>query len=169
MWSRLVAEPRRVAMAKHTRLVERVQKTKLQIKLAKQQVKRLKQWRARSLPIDVQSARSLYQGWLNHLVKSAGLEQRVFDSGSPVSRSGLLVLPFTVRGTGSMAQLTELKGHLLSCPWCLGMRYLLHQKTLFFLLALNQEQTCAAKQFFSSRSDATVKAFQDSLLWIAGA
>jgi hypothetical protein len=116
MWSRLVADPRRVAMEKHTRLAERIRKTKLQIKLAKQQVKRLDQWRACSLPVDVQSARSLYQGWLNHLVKSAGLEQRVFDSGSPVSRTGLLVLPFTVRGTGSMAQLTELLYRFYRAP-----------------------------------------------------
>ncbi len=116
LWTRLVAEPRKVAMAKENQLKERLRKTKLQVKLAKQHVKQLKGWRARSLPVDVQSARSLYQGWLNQLVESAGLEQRVFDSGSPVSQAGLLVLPFTVRGTGSMEQLTQLLYRFYRAP-----------------------------------------------------
>lgn len=116
LWSWLVAEPRRTAMAKHDRLVKQVRKAKLQIKGAQKQVKTLKQWRARSLPTDVQSARTLYQGWLNRLIDSAGLEQRVVDSGAPVKRAGLQVLPFTVRGTGTMEQLTKLLYQFYRAP-----------------------------------------------------
>jgi len=116
LWTRLVAEPGKEAVAKENGLKERIRKTKLQVKLAKQHVKQLREWRARSLPTDVQSARTLYQGWLNQLVESTGLEQRVFDSGSPVSRPGLLVLPFSVRGTGSMEQLTELLYQFYKAP-----------------------------------------------------
>ncbi len=116
LWSRMVAEPGKIAMAKHDRLIKQIRKTKLQIKGAQQQVRRLKQWRARSLPTDVQSARTLYQGWLHRLVDSAGLEQRVVDSGTPVKRAGLQVLPFTVRGTGTMEQLTKLLYQFYRAP-----------------------------------------------------
>jgi len=116
LWSRLVDEPRQTAMKKHEKLVKAVRQTKLKVKMAQQEIRPLQQLRARSLPVDVQSARTLYQGWLHRLVDSAGLEQRMVDSGAPVKRAGLLVLPFTVRGTGTMEQLTKLLYQFYQAP-----------------------------------------------------
>ena len=108
LWTRMVVEPRDAAEAKLERGRESKTKMRLQIKAAQKEVDRLEAWRKRSLPADVQSARTLYQGWLHKLVDGAKLEQRYIDSSSPIGRTGYRVLPFTLRGVGTMDQLTEL-------------------------------------------------------------
>lgn len=63
---------------------------------------------ARSLPSDVEIARSLYQGWLLELVNYVELSAPNVDSGNPLSRRGLFnVISFSVRGRGTLEQLTR--------------------------------------------------------------
>ncbi len=69
----------------------------------------LKNWRARSLPSDPEVARSLYQAWLLKAVDDVGLSDTSIDSGSPATKRGKYQsLAFSVRGRGTLAQLTEL-------------------------------------------------------------
>ncbi len=70
---------------------------------------RLDVWRSHSLPSDVEVARSLYQAWLLELVDHVGLAKPSVDSDRPVSRpGGLRMHAFTVRGRGTLEQLTSL-------------------------------------------------------------
>lgn len=70
--------------------------------------KQLVAWWSQSLPSDGEVARSLYQAWLLELVGHVGLANPNVDPGEPINRSGLYrVLPFTVRGRGTLGQLTK--------------------------------------------------------------
>lgn len=115
-WSRMIVEPRDIAQDKLDRGTKQKNKMKLQIKQAQQKIRRFDAWHKRSLPSDVDSARTQYQGWLVRLVARVGLEQRYVDSGTPSARTGHRILPFTIRGVGTMEQLTELLFEFYKAP-----------------------------------------------------
>jgi hypothetical protein len=71
--------------------------------------KRLKELEHRSLPADLDQARSLYQNWLANSVEKIRLGKAEVTSGPAMPRLGFYNrLPFTVRGTGSLNQVTAL-------------------------------------------------------------
>ena len=71
--------------------------------------KRLKEWEHRSLPADLDQARSLYQNWLANQVEKIRLGKAEVTSGPAMPRLGIYNrLPFTVRGSGSLDQITTL-------------------------------------------------------------
>ncbi len=70
--------------------------------------KRLDVLEARSLPSDVEIARSLYQGWLVELVNFVELSAPNVDSGNPVGRRGVFyTIAYSLRGRGTLEQLTR--------------------------------------------------------------
>ncbi|MCA9262260.1 MAG: hypothetical protein KDA60_00365 [Planctomycetales bacterium] len=72
----------------------------------------LEQFQQRSLPRDLELARSEYQKWLVQLVESAQLSQARVDSTAPVTRrvKGRVLyhaLSFSIRGQAEMTQVTK--------------------------------------------------------------
>jgi Tfp pilus assembly protein PilO len=70
--------------------------------------KDLKAWREQSLPGDAELASSLYQSWLLALAESVKLGEANLDTNKSSQRRGVYqALPFTVRGQGTLDQLTQ--------------------------------------------------------------
>jgi hypothetical protein len=71
--------------------------------------KQLDEWNRRSLPSDLVKARSLYQNWLANTVEKIRLAKAEVTSSPPMPRLGIYNrLPFTVRGQGTLSQVTQL-------------------------------------------------------------
>jgi len=88
-------------------LEEKIEQRQLELSQARQAGKELAIWEARSLPTDIEMARSLYQAWLLELVDHVGLTDRVVDSAESLVRKSLWrPLSFTVRAHGTLEQLT---------------------------------------------------------------
>ncbi len=69
----------------------------------------LAKWESQSLPSDTEAARSLYQAWLVELVEDVRLLNPSVNSSEPSNRKGLYhVISFSVRGRGTLEQLTTL-------------------------------------------------------------
>lgn len=69
---------------------------------------RLKEWQRRSLPSDLELARSLYQNWLVGLVDQASFARARVNSSPVVTKRGVYYrLPFTVSGQGTLEQVTR--------------------------------------------------------------
>jgi preprotein translocase subunit YajC len=69
---------------------------------------RIAEWQKRSLPSEVDVARSVYRSWILEIIKAARLRNATVDSGAPSSRSGLYrSMPFTIRVRGSLAEFTD--------------------------------------------------------------
>ena len=108
LWTHVVTDPREALERRGASLRKQILKAKTDVRLAKKAKQKLKIWQQRSLPKDIQTARTLYQGWLYELMEKVELGQRYVDSDSPITRPGFEVLPFTLRGTGTINQLTKL-------------------------------------------------------------
>jgi len=79
-----------------------------EIDRGKQANARLAEWEQRSLPTDLELARFHYGSWLRSTVSEAGLDDVDVGSQSPRSRGNVYSwLSYTVRGRGSLADLTE--------------------------------------------------------------
>lgn len=71
--------------------------------------KRMEEWNRRSLPSNLDRARSLYQNWLANKVEDLRLAKAEVSSGTAIPRQGIYNrLPFTVRGQGNLSQITQL-------------------------------------------------------------
>jgi hypothetical protein len=71
--------------------------------------KRLKEWEHRSLPADLDQARSLYQNWLANTVERIRLDRAEVTSLPAMPRLNFYNrIPFTVRGQGTLDQITTL-------------------------------------------------------------
>jgi len=91
------------------RLREEIKEREDGLARARKAAKQLAVWRTQSLPSNTEVARSLYQAWLVELVDYVKLGNPSVNSGEPVSRRGLYqTIGFSVRGRGTLQQLTEL-------------------------------------------------------------
>lgn len=71
--------------------------------------KKLQEWQKRSLPSDLELARSLYRNWLAGIVEQTRLGQADVKPGADVPKAGVYtLLPFDVRGEGSLDQIVRL-------------------------------------------------------------
>jgi hypothetical protein len=71
--------------------------------------KRIEEWNKRSLPSNLDRARSLYQNWLANKVEDLRLAKAEVSSGPAIPRQGIYNrLPFMVRGQGNLGQITQL-------------------------------------------------------------
>ena len=69
--------------------------------------KKIELWQKKSLPADLETARSLYRNWSLNVIRQAKLQNATVDSGSPSTRYGLYrAMPFDVKARGTLAQLT---------------------------------------------------------------
>ncbi len=95
--------------ARRDALVAEVEKKKARVARGRRATARMSDWRRRSLPVDREMARSLYQNWLLGLVDKVKLDHARVESGEARSRRDIYWrLSFTIRGRGSLEQLTEL-------------------------------------------------------------
>ena len=65
-------------------------------------------WNRRSLPPDPETARSLYDRWLNEQFKAVGLEGAKYESKMRVRAGAYVYIPVAVRGQATLPQLIEL-------------------------------------------------------------
>ncbi len=75
----------------------------------KRNAQKLMAWREQSLPSDTEVARSLYRAWLLQLVIDyVELDTPSVNPGEPMNRQGRYhAIPFSVRGRGTLDQLTK--------------------------------------------------------------
>ncbi len=94
----------------HSRqLRKRILARKALLKAIRQEKEQLAVWETQSLPADPLLARSLYQAWLVQLLEHVGMDKANVDAGQPTNYRGLYELfSFSVRGQGSLEQLTQL-------------------------------------------------------------
>ena len=104
----LYAQPLRDKQNRQEALSKELHETKVKIKQAEQKIPRLDTIQARSLPYEIELAISGYRGWLFGLFEEVGLRRTSVDSGQPM-RVGKVYdrLTFSVRGSGSLEQVTE--------------------------------------------------------------
>jgi hypothetical protein len=107
--SSLIQQPLEQRRARGRQLQEEIEEHEKTLADGRRAGKMIEQWRDRSLPADIELARSLYRSWLLERIEAAKLQAATVDSGSASSRGGLYrSLPFTVRVQGTLDQLTEL-------------------------------------------------------------
>ncbi|HUY32910.1 MAG TPA: hypothetical protein VMV69_09025 [Pirellulales bacterium] len=71
--------------------------------------KKLQAWRIRSLPSDLELARSLYKNWLAAIVERNELAQADVTLGADAPKPGIYTLiPVTIRGKGRLEQILRL-------------------------------------------------------------
>ena len=66
--------------------------------------KRLAEWEAKSLPSNLDEARTIYRHWLAEMAEQVGLERANVEAGRPTTLTAYSKLPFTVRGQGTLDQ-----------------------------------------------------------------
>jgi len=70
--------------------------------------KKIELWKKKSLPTDIETARSLYRNWLLDVIRKAKLQNATVGSGSPANRYGLYrAMPFDLKARGTLLQLTN--------------------------------------------------------------
>jgi len=84
-----------------------IAKQRKNVSILKDMTQYVPAWEARSLPPNREVARSLYQAWLLELVAHVDFEDRSVNSFEPVRRTHFDVLSFTVKGRGTLQQLTK--------------------------------------------------------------
>lgn len=92
----------------HDDLASELSLKQRQLRTAQQLQAKLDAWEKQSLPADEGVARRLYQNWLLQLAQQSGLDRQQVVSGEIRREQDLFYrLPFTVRGTGSLEELTR--------------------------------------------------------------
>lgn len=109
----LYKEPIRKSENRIAALNTEIQDTRLKVAKAKKATRVLSELQQRSLPYRLEQARSSYQAWLLELGKQSQLTSVNVDSGEPLAYSdrGRVLfqsISFTLRGRGSMKQITQL-------------------------------------------------------------
>ncbi len=100
--------PLEMRRAQTARLNKEIESKQVQMEKLRRSSKELESWKARSLPSNLEVARSLYQAWLLELVGHVGFSNPNVDSNEPINRKDRFhVLVFSLRGRGTLAQLTR--------------------------------------------------------------
>lgn len=107
LFEKLLQTPLQARQDKIERLERDIAKKEQVLQRALAASKKLQAWEEQSLPSDAARARSAYQNWLLELVAGAGFARPHVDSGEIVNKPGVYQkIPFTVRGRGTLEQLT---------------------------------------------------------------
>jgi Tfp pilus assembly protein PilO len=108
LFNRLLQAPLAAKYERVEKLKRDITKKQGQLRRARQASAKLAGWQEQSLPSNQERAASLYQEWLLDLVGKAGLKTPNVDSGAPVVRKGVYsMIPFSIRGRGTIEQLTR--------------------------------------------------------------
>ena len=106
LWTSMYARPLEVAERSVTQLTAEIEEGKLRLRRAKRDSARLDQLREVSLPEDVEAARTFYQGWLTDAADAVEFDGVRVDSNPPKTYDGYRLLPFSLRCSGTLEQLT---------------------------------------------------------------
>jgi Tfp pilus assembly protein PilO len=107
-WDTVVEGPIEAKKQERDKLREAKEKREEQWEGFQEDAARLAQWREQSLPSDTDLARSLYRHWLLEAVQAVKLGDMSVNPGEPVNRQGrYYAIPYSVRGRGSLQQLTD--------------------------------------------------------------
>lgn len=108
--------PMETRRAKAARLRTQIQNKEKEFAQFRQDGKQLEIWEQQSLPSNVEVARSLYQAWLLELANHVGLAGTNVDSSEPANAKGMYhVLSFSMRGRGTLSQLTKFLFEFYRC------------------------------------------------------
>lgn len=87
-------------------LQKKIKTKKKELVESKEALERLDEFESRSLPSDLEVARTVYRSWLMELVDSSKFHSAHVDSSPPASRKGYYdTLAFSVRGSGTLLHL----------------------------------------------------------------
>jgi len=90
-------------------LNQEIESKEVAVLRGKKAAKKLQAWRARSLPEDLELARSLYKNWLAEVVERNQLSQADVTLGTDAPKPGVYTMvPVTVRGKGRLEQILRL-------------------------------------------------------------
>ena len=90
-------------------LNQEIESKEVAVLRGKKAAKKLQAWRARSLPEDVELARSLYKNWLAAIVERNQLSQADVTLGANAPKPGVFtMIPVTIRGKGRLEQILRL-------------------------------------------------------------
>ena len=116
-YRRLLLTPLEADAKRAGEMLKSIQKAKRSVTEAKHVAHELEGLEARSLPFDVEFARSEYQAWLLKLANDANLENTQVNSAQPVvvstsgngrrSRKAFQRLSFSIRGRGDIKQIVS--------------------------------------------------------------
>ncbi|HUT95793.1 MAG TPA: hypothetical protein VMY37_40450 [Thermoguttaceae bacterium] len=109
VWRTVLEGPIEKKRQAYDKLLEAKKKKEKEWEGFKEGARKLAEWRKQSLPSDTEVARSLYQAWLLQLVvEYVKLDSPSVSPGEPLSRQGrFYAIPFSVRGRGTLDQLTK--------------------------------------------------------------
>jgi len=109
VWNTVLEGPIDNKRQAYQKLLEAKKKKEKEWEGFKEDARKLAEWRKLSLPSDTEVARSLYQAWLLQVVVDyVKLDSPSVTPGEPVSRQGrFYAIPFSVRGRGTLEQLTQ--------------------------------------------------------------
>lgn len=104
----MIEGPKQTRQATTNRLQKEIKKQTNTLARMRKAGTQLAEWQQRSLPGNIGVARQVYRSWLLELVETAKLQSPNVDSATPVKRrGGYVALQFTVRGHGTLKQITR--------------------------------------------------------------
>jgi hypothetical protein len=90
-------------------LNQEIESKEVAVLRGKKAAKKLQAWRDRSLPEDLELARSLYKNWLAAIVERNQLSQADVTLGANAPKPGVFtMIPVTIRGKGRLEQILRL-------------------------------------------------------------
>ena len=102
-----IDEPKKQRRAQVAAISAEIQKYEQYIGRTQQDAQWIRYWYNQSLPADAEVARSLYQAWLLEAGDYVGLANRTVNSTEPMNRGAYFSMNFTMRGIGTLEQLTQ--------------------------------------------------------------
>jgi len=112
MLTALISGPLQTRTVQAAALREQIREREQLLSAVRKQGQQIERWGQQSLPADLEVARTLYRSWLMDRLAEARWANPHVDSGNPISRAGLYhALPFTVRGRGTVTELTRFLFH----------------------------------------------------------
>lgn len=101
-------QPMRLAEQRTNAAEKKLREAKLAVRREEKKLAQVDQLRIESLPPNLELAVSTYRAWLLRTIEQVGLVGSQVDSSPPVMIRDLFArIDFTVRGTGSLAQVTR--------------------------------------------------------------
>lgn len=101
-----VDEPLEKMQSRKEQLQKKIKTKKKELAASKEAVEKLEEFEQRSLPSDLEVARTVYRSWLLELVDKSKFHSAHVDSSPPASRKGYYdTLAFSVRGNGTLLHL----------------------------------------------------------------
>lgn len=116
VWQTMVEEPLETLRKSKASAEKKVDSARMSLVEARGAKLDLDKLGSLSLPGDPTQAQEIYQSYWIELLKEAKIANPTITPGSPSSREGIYLIPFTIKGEGSVDSLTQLLHHFHSTP-----------------------------------------------------